>query len=253
MLHAARSHIGLVRQINQDGYRVCDDFQPMRFSVVADGMGGASAGEVASRIAVDTMVEVVREGLTHEDFDPVELLQTAVSEANRQIWEAAQQTRAYAGMGTTLVAALFNESQVVFANVGDSRGYLLQADSLRQVTNDHSLVAELVRRGQLTEEEAQRHPQRNIITRSLGTAEHNQPDVDVVSWQPNDVLLLCTDGLSNMVTASELEQHLLRLREARSNDDVGRVADQLLALALDRGGPDNITLVLVVHREEEPR
>ncbi|MBX6352230.1 MAG: Stp1/IreP family PP2C-type Ser/Thr phosphatase [Thermoflavifilum sp.] len=253
MLHAARSHVGRVRQVNQDGYRVCDDFQPMRFSVVADGMGGASAGEVASRIAVDTMVEVIREGLAQDGFDPVELMHTAVSEANRQIWEAAQQTRAYHGMGTTLVAALFNESQIVFANVGDSRGYLLQDDALKQVTQDHSLVAELVRRGQLTAEEALHHPQRNIITRSLGTSEHNLPDVDVVAWRPSDVLLLCTDGLTNMVTDAELQTHLQRLHDARCNADVEQVADELLQLALERGGTDNITLVVVVHREEEAR
>jgi serine/threonine protein phosphatase PrpC len=249
MLYAARSHIGLVRQVNQDSYSVHMEFSPWQLLVVADGMGGASAGEVASRMAADTVSEVVQSSASHYSDNPAELLLHAVHAANQKIWQTANDVDEYVGMGTTLVAALYNREQVVFVHVGDSRGYLFQHNELKQITKDHSLVAELVRRGQLTEEEAQNHPQRNIVTRSLGTAEHSEPDVNVISWSPGDVLLLCTDGLSNVVSAAELTEMVAQVAHANTDSDVEVVADQLIRLALERGGPDNITLVLVVHRE----
>ncbi|GGJ08176.1 protein phosphatase PrpC [Alicyclobacillus cellulosilyticus] len=250
MLYAARSHIGLVRQVNEDGFAVHADFRPFRLIVVADGMGGASAGEVASKIAVDTVSDYVQSGLRNEGCDPQQLMQEAVFAANQRIWEVAQASEAYLGMGTTIVAALFDDTEVTIGHVGDSRGYLFQDGNLQQVTQDHSLVAELVRRGQITEDEAVRHPQRNIVTRSLGTVAHSYPDVATRRWRPGDVLLLCTDGLTNLVTSSELGDYLRELSGARSEADVDRLADALVQVALDRGGHDNITLVLVVHREE---
>ncbi|CAM3837943.1 Stp1/IreP family PP2C-type Ser/Thr phosphatase [Alicyclobacillus pomorum] len=249
MLYAARSHIGLVRQVNQDCYSVHTELTPWQLLVVADGMGGASAGEVASRMAADAVSQFVRAEIERLSDSPADLLLHAVHEANRKIWDAAKSVDEYVGMGTTLVAALYNHEQVIFVHVGDSRGYICRGQELRQVTRDHSLVAELVRRGQLTEEEAQRHPQRNIVTRSLGTAEHSEPDVDIIQWSPGDTLLLCTDGLSNLVTQQELASLLEPLGQATSDEEVEAVADQLIRLALERGGPDNITLVLVVHRE----
>ncbi|GMA49111.1 protein phosphatase [Alicyclobacillus contaminans] len=215
MLYAARSHIGLVRQVNQDSYAVHNDVGPWQLLVVADGMGGASAGEVASRMASEEVSRFVRNEFEAFADRPQELLVGAVHAANRKIWEAAKTTDEYVGMGTTLVAALFNEEQVIFVHVGDSRGYLVRTQVLQQVTKDHSLVAELVRRGQLTEEEAQRHPQRNIVTRSLGTAEQSDPDVEVLAWGPGDVLLLCTDGLTNLVTHQELSNLLAPLASRR--------------------------------------
>lgn len=250
MLFAAKSHIGLVRQMNQDSFSIQTDLSPWRLLVVADGMGGASAGEVASRMAAETVSRVISEMGIDSTSDPESVLREAIQIANEQIWETANEKKEYVGMGTTLVATLYNDEQVVFANVGDSRGYIYQSGRLEQVTRDHSLVAELVRRGQLTEEEALRHPQRSIVTRSLGTAKYSDADVDANSWSADDVLLLCTDGLSNLVSTAELSEHMQSLQNASSHRDVENVADKLIRMALERGGPDNITLVLVVHREE---
>jgi PPM family protein phosphatase len=249
MLYAAKSHIGLVRQMNQDGFAVHMDLLPYQLVVVADGMGGASAGEVASRLAVESVGSFIAQELKNDAFTPNDLLQSAIHQANQKIWAMAQENDELLGMGTTVVAALFNDREIIFAHVGDSRAYLLRSNGLEQVTKDHSLVAELVRRGQLTEEEALRHPQRSIVTRSLGTLEYSFPDVTKVDWHPGDVMLLCTDGLTNVVTSAELQQHLARLEQATGDADVESVVDDLLRLALERGGPDNITLAIVVHRE----
>lgn len=250
MLFVAKSHIGLVRQINEDVCAVHPEFEPMQLILVADGIGGASAGEVASQLAADAVSRYVHQGLQSNGFDPVTLMRDAVATANSKVWNAAKANEDYEGMGTTLVAALFGERQVVFAHVGDSRGYVFHTNYLRQVTRDHSLVAELVRRGQLTPEEAAHHPQRNVVTRSLGTTNASQVDVDVINWAPGDALLLCTDGLTDLVSESELLAHMNKLPAAKTQQAVEAVADSLIELALERGAPDNITLVLVVHREE---
>lgn len=250
MQYAARSHIGLVRQMNQDGYAVHTDTPPWRLLVVADGMGGASAGEVASQIAVSEVSRTVLTHLSAGDIDAVEVLQHAISSANQRIWESARENPAYNGMGTTVVAVLTDGEALVFAHVGDSRGYFWHADELRQVTHDHSLVGELVRRGQLTEEEALHHPQRNIVTRSLGTTENSAPDIDVMSWTSKDVVLLCSDGLSNLIPGDELAEFLKSASTASTQQALDHIADTLLRVALERGAPDNITLILAVHGEE---
>jgi len=250
MLYAAKSHIGLVRQMNQDAFAIYPHLEPQAFIVVADGMGGASAGEVASRMAIETVSQYVL-GAMHSQSDVTtpQILEEAISAANHEIWQAARTNLAYIGMGTTLVASFYDAQHVVLGNVGDSRGYLFQAGEMMQVTRDHSLVAELVRIGQLTEEEALHHPQRSIVTKSLGTAEFSQPDVDAVTWTVGDMMLLCSDGLSNLVSSVELALYLTRLNDASSNTQVERVVDDLIRLALERGGPDNITLVIVVNTE----
>ncbi|MCL6593422.1 MAG: Stp1/IreP family PP2C-type Ser/Thr phosphatase [Alicyclobacillus sp.] len=250
MLLAVRSHIGRVRHMNQDSFAVWAEQPPLCLLVVADGMGGASAGEVASRLAAETVTAAVADACrTQPHSSPEEWLRSAVQAANRRIWEEAHSSQAYVGMGTTLVAALVYEEQVVLAHVGDSRAYLLHEGQLAQVTADHSLVAELVRRGQLTEEEALHHPQRHIVTRSLGTAEYADPDVSCHPFAAHDVLLLCTDGLSNLVGLDELSARLQPLQAAAVQAEVEQAADELVALALARGGPDNVTVALAVRRE----
>ncbi|MCL6516421.1 Stp1/IreP family PP2C-type Ser/Thr phosphatase [Alicyclobacillus sp.] len=252
MLLAARTHVGLVRPNNQDTYVVRTDVPPVCLVVIADGMGGAQAGEVASKLAAETVSEFVAEACRSAGaaVEPEQVLRDAVQAANHRVWEASRNSAEYVGMGTTLVAALVHDGRVCLAHVGDSRAYVLHDGELAQVTDDHSLVAELVRRGQLTEEEALHHPQRHIVTRSLGTAELADPDVSVRPLADGDVLLLCTDGLSNLVQPAELRASLLRLRGARVQADVERAADELIGLALARGGSDNITVALLVHREE---
>ncbi|QQE80740.1 Stp1/IreP family PP2C-type Ser/Thr phosphatase [Alicyclobacillus sp. SO9] len=248
MLYAAQSHVGLVRQTNQDVFELSDIPATHQYMIVADGMGGASAGDVASRMAVDTVATGLKQALQdHRTEDIPEVLREAVLEANRKVWESSQTHEEYFGMGTTMVAAMFDGNEVVFAHVGDSRGYILMAGSLQQVTSDHSLVAELVRRGQLTPDEAVHHPQRNIVTRSLGTDSQSIVDIDVLKWKEGDVVLLCSDGLTNLVGKEELEHTLFPLQIATTNVEVENVVQKLLQMALHRGAPDNVTIAIAVH------
>ncbi len=202
--------------------------------VVADGMGGAQAGEVASRMAV----EAFEQGLP-ESGSPEERLASRVQEANQRIHELSQAEPEHEGMGTTLTAAyLDDDSHVAIAHVGDSRAYLFRDGELKRLTQDHSLVGELVRRGKLTEEQAEEHPQRSIITRALGP----EPSVEVDTWsypvKHGDILLLCSDGLTSMITEEKIVEVL------ESSRTLEEAADRLVREANDAGGRDNITVVL---------
>jgi PPM family protein phosphatase len=219
----ALTDAGRRRRRNEDAY-VCE---PPLFAV-ADGMGGAQAGEIASRLAA-TVLRGAKPG------DVVELIQ----EANRQIYERSSEDEAVSGMGTTMTVALFESGTVRIGHVGDSRAYLIRDGRLEQVTEDHSLVAELVRSGKLSPEEAEVHPQRSVITRALGT----EPDVDVdafsVPARPGDVFMLCSDGLTSMVA----DEQILEL-VGRERSNLKATAKALVDAANRGGGEDNITVVL---------
>ena len=239
-MRVAASHAGTdpgrKRRINEDSFVLA----PPLFAV-ADGMGGAQAGEVASGLAAGALEESGANGGGERRV--IELIQ----EANRRVHERATTDAATAGMGTTMTVALVEpDGRVVFGHVGDSRAYLLRDDKLEQLTNDHTLVAELVRRGELSPGEAEVHPQRSVITRALGT----DPDVDVdtfaIDAQPGDVYLICSDGLSSMIDASAIEAIL---REHRT--DLGAAAKALIQAANRGGGEDNITAVLFAVDEEQ--
>ena len=232
MLRAAettcKTDTGRQRRDNEDSA-----FARAPVFVVADGMGGAQAGEVASRIAV----EAFEQGLPDQG-SPEERLAERVREANQQIYERSRADRGRAGMGTTLTAAYVDDTHVAIAHVGDSRAYLFRDGSLQRLTQDHSLVDELVRRGKLTEEQAAEHPQRSIITRALGP----EPDVEVDTWtypaRAGDVVLLCSDGLTSMIS----EERVRAILAEHSNLD--EAADALIREANEAGGRDNITVVL---------
>lgn len=274
MLYTAKSHTGLVRQMNQDSFAV-HVIGSWTLAVVADGMGGAAAGEIASQMATEVIVREVESQLTPGN-DPTSALRDAIFKANQEIWKKSRSDVDYLGMGTTLVAALYDDETVVLGHVGDSRAYRFTNGQLEQITRDHSLVAELVRRGQITADEALSHPQRNVVTRSLGTSELSDPEIDTLTWTSGDMLLLCTDGLTNCVTSEELSLHLSTLstlmkgadgggaHERRAAEETGspgssldvaqkefdQAAEALVDLTLERGAPDNITLVLTLHRKE---
>ncbi|MGN6169666.1 MAG: Stp1/IreP family PP2C-type Ser/Thr phosphatase [Solirubrobacteraceae bacterium] len=225
----AKTDTGRQRRSNED----CALARPPVF-VVADGMGGAQAGEVAAGIAVEAFAQ----GLTGSGTVEQRLASRA-REANRRIFDIASTQRERAGMGTTLTAAYLDESELVLAHVGDSRAYLFRDGSLTRLTQDHSLVDELVRRGKLTEEEAAEHPQRSIITRALGP----EPDVAVDTWtypvRAGDLLLLCSDGLTSMVSEERVGEILARSQPLES------AAQDLINEANQAGGRDNVTVVLV--------
>ena len=227
---------GKKRRRNEDSYVIA----PPLFAV-ADGMGGAQAGEVASGLAAAALEESGADGGGERRV--IELIQ----EANRRVHERATTDATTAGMGTTITAALVEpDGHVVFGHVGDSRAYLLRDDQLEQLTDDHTLVAELVRRGELSPGEAEVHPQRSVITRALGT----DPDVDVdtfsIGAQPGDVFLICSDGLSSMVDSSDIEEILRRYRT-----DLPAASKALIQAANRGGGEDNITAVLFAVEEGE--
>jgi PPM family protein phosphatase len=226
---AGLTDAGKRRRHNEDAY-VCD---PPLFAI-ADGMGGAQAGELASRLAAASVGRADAGELTGRDR-----VVALVEEANRSVYERAAGDEAVSGMGTTMTIALVEDDVVWIGHVGDSRAYLVRDRNLEQVTDDHSLVAELVRSGRLTEEEAYSHPHRSVITRALGT----EPDVDVdtiaVRPRPDDVFLLCSDGLTTMVD----DDRILALVES-GHGDLERAARALVDEANAAGGEDNITVVL---------
>ncbi len=220
---------GRRRRRNEDAY-VCE---PPLFAI-ADGMGGAQAGEVASGLAAAVLEEATG------DERGEERVASLIQEANRRVFQRSNEDAATSGMGTTMTVALLDSSDgtIAFGHVGDSRAYRVRGGELEQLTDDHSLVGELVRSGRLSPEEAESHPQRSVITRALGT----EPDVDVdtftVDAEPGDVYLLCSDGLTDMTSTRDI------LAAVEASNDLDDVARALVRAANDGGGEDNITVVL---------
>lgn len=243
MLTAALSNIGRVRQVNEDRCWVGALGGGIAIALVADGMGGHQAGDVASQSAVDTFRGAFEQHAEKRSLSEQEgrmLIRQAIAEANETIYAMASRDDRYHNMGTTVVAALMLPGTAVIGHVGDSRAYRVGAGRIEQLTTDHSLVNELVRSGQLSAEEAANHPRRNVLTRAIGTDPEVEIDVQSVKWLPEDVLLLCSDGLSNMVSDE-------RIAEVVSDDSLALEikADHLIQLALEGGGDDNVTVVLL--------
>ena len=232
------THAGKVRQNNEDALLVGGGEDETLF-VVADGIGGFEAGEVASSLAIDVL----------KDLQPDQPFKAAIGEANRRIVAAGRGDEKLSGMGTTVVAIRFGGKQgepvAEVAHVGDSRAYLVRGGDMNPITEDHSLVAELVRSGDLTRDEAAEHPQKNLITRALGADEEVDVDTAIVSIEAGDRILLCSDGLSDMVSETGISEIL-----AEYPDDPERAARVLLSAALDAGGNDNITVVVVDVKEQ---
>ncbi len=226
----ARTHQGLVRMNNEDSLWV-DDTKGIY--VVADGMGGYAAGEVASQMAIEAMKQMVAEN----PQPSLARLFSAVNHAGEEILNATKTHPDWTGMGTTLSLLWETDRYMYAAHIGDSRIYLFRDGELRQMTEDHSLVAEFLRSGLITAEEAKVHPHRNIITRALGTEGNNEPDILALEKRIDDLWLLCTDGLYGMVEEETIQQIL-------SGDDPEGMADALLAAALDGGGRDNVSFII---------
>lgn len=232
---AARTDVGNVREHNEDSF-----LEKSPLFVVADGMGGHEAGEVASRIAVQTM-----EANIPKSSNP-EALAAAVVKANEAVLRGAEDGTGRPGMGTTLTAALIFDNEVTIAQVGDSRAYLLHNNELQRITRDHSLVADLIEQGRLTEEEARFHPQRSVITRALGSDPQMQPDIYSLPVEDGDRLLLCSDGLSSMVSDEAIEMVML------ANEYPQDACDALVDEALAAGGLDNVTVIVIDPLGEPP-
>lgn len=234
---AAKSDKGRVRTNNEDCLRVNE---PLGLFIVADGMGGHAGGEVASAVAVEAIDTYVQSHLTGpEPADHIAtLLQTAIHQADAAIQTYARRHPKLEGMGTTVVVALCRGDQVHIAHVGDSRAYLLHNGELRQLTEDHSVVTQLLKAGQLTPEEARSHPFRHMITRYLGNG-NAFAEISYLTWQPGDYLMLCSDGLTNMVEDAHIAELILQ-----GGTDVETACEALVERANANGGEDNISVIL---------
>ena len=241
MQYWALTDLGAVREQNQDAYQVEKLDKNTLLCVVCDGMGGAKAGNVASTLAAETFTQEVKKSWSSDlTGDKLEkMLRGAVKLANFTVYDQAQQVKDYNGMGTTLVAALIRGKKATVVNVGDSRAYFVTADGIKQITTDHSLVQMMIARGELTPEKAKRYPGKNLITRAIGTEEQVECDVFNLDVGKETCILLCTDGLSNLMDDQEI------LFEIAHSQDRGDCCQRLLDIAKKRGAPDNVTSVLV--------
>lgn len=232
--------LGNVRRQNQDFYDIVTLHPNQLLLVVCDGMGGAKSGNVASRLATEVFVGEVRR-TAREDMNAGQIgqmLRDAVSLANQAVFEQSKVSSDFTGMGTTLVAAVLLPDRAVIANVGDSRAYIFDKDGIRFMTVDHSLVELMVRRGEITREQAKTHPSKNLITRAVGTEANVDCDLYNQELRPGDAVLLCSDGLSNEMADQEI------LFEVVHGVQKDGCCQRLLDIAKGRGAPDNVTVVL---------
>lgn len=232
---------GIVRRENQDScaYEIIEDGD-LAWGVVCDGMGGAKAGDIASKMAVETFCAHLEQLRDLEGPPPAaDLLLAAAEDANRVVYLKAETDRDCVGMGTTLVGMILRGTTLWVVNVGDSRAYHITKQAIRRITRDHSVVEDLVQKGRITPEEARLHPRKNLITRALGAEEHVRADLYRLDLKEGDCLLLCSDGLSNIVTDQEI------LYEIIHGGEKADCCRRLLDIAMSRGAPDNVTAVLL--------
>ena len=234
---------GAVRSMNQDSFFVGPvgtlDGKEVILCLVCDGMGGAKAGDLASATAREQFVEAIKTDIAAGNGNFRVIMADAASKANRTIMELSESNPDYQGMGTTLVAALLCGDRTTVINVGDSRCYIIKDNEIKQVTKDHSLVEDMVDKGELSREEAWRHPRKNLITRAVGTEHNVQCDTFEVELDEGNYLLLCSDGLSNIVNPQEM------LFEVLYGDSSDTAADRMMEIALGRNASDNVTIVLL--------
>ncbi len=235
-----KTDVGRVRSSNQDAFICGQISDSVLFVVVCDGMGGANGGNVASTMAVkvisNRILDVYREGLS--DHSIHNLLETAITAANMEIYDASMADLELRGMGTTVVVTIIAEQRLYIAHVGDSRAYLVKSDTMEQITRDHSIVQAMVEKGQLTEDQARTHPRKHFITRALGVDDSVECDYNEYTLSETDSLLICTDGLTNLLETDDIYR-LVQSGDAES------APERLIHAANMAGGSDNITVVLV--------
>ncbi|ANE47482.1 serine/threonine protein phosphatase [Paenibacillus swuensis] len=240
MKSAYLTDIGRIRPVNEDRVQVESLQSGFYLAVVADGMGGHQAGETASQTAVEQIIASLQS--VHKEMSIGQLEQSvkdAILKANHEIYTIASSQDQLRGMGTTVDVVLAADHFIIVGHIGDSRVYKLSEGNLRQLTEDHSFVNELVKSGQISSEEAIHHPRRNVVTRALGTEPHVEPVIQHLYWNEEDILLLCSDGLSNMVESEDL------LRILAGENNLEGKARELVRLALEEGGDDNISAALL--------
>lgn len=242
------SDVGCVRELNEDCFCIdgFDENAEKGFCIIADGMGGHNAGEVASQNAVKVMAEELK-ALSIEESKGLNVpgyLNNAVNKANERVYKMSEENIVHSGMGTTVVAAAISDKTAYIANVGDSRSYAMRGDEFVQITTDHSVVFEMVLSGTITKEEARNHPQKNIITRAVGTDKRVKADVFEYNYLSGDVMILCSDGLSSMVDDTEIAEVI------KTTETSEETAKKLVETAKQRGGLDNITVICIRFKQE---
>lgn len=238
----AKTDTGKVRESNQDSYAAGELASGVAWAVVCDGMGGNAGGNIASNTAVkmisDHITSCYRDGMSTSSIKNI--LVSAITNANLSIYDMSRANSELKGMGTTVVAAVVKDNTICVAHAGDSRAYVISLDDIEQITRDHSVVQEMVENGQITKEEAKVHPRKNLITRALGVDEQIRIDFDEIDIKDDEVLLMCTDGLTNYVETDDIYK-------ITSSGKYYEFADKLVDLANNNGGGDNITVVVVAY------
>ncbi len=241
MRYSAKSHAGMKREKNQDSYAIIDGSKNgPYFFIIADGMGGHNSGEVASKMAVDFAVNYVEgNNIEISRSNLPGFVKTMIGKANAGIYNKSLEKLEHNGMGTTFIVAAVKGENVQIGHIGDSRVYFINNKKMRKVTSDHSLIEELVKSGSITKEEAVNHPRKNVITKALGCMSEVEIDIYEVNAEKGDIMLLCTDGLTNMVDEERIESILLE------NDDPEKACEALINKANSSGGEDNVTVIVI--------
>ena len=237
----ARSDIGMIREMNQDNYFISDPNDEIKLFIVADGMGGYKGGEIASALAIESAKSYIKnnfEETNREKEKILDLIKNAIEYANMVVYERSKEVEELNGMGTTLDVVIIQSGRLYIGHVGDSRVYRLRKDFFRKLTTDHSYVEQLVRQGNITKEEAYNHPKKNMLTKALGCTAFVEPDVMVKGFQKDDILLMCTDGLTNMVRENKICEII--------KENPENACEVLVNKANENGGQDNITAVIIL-------
>lgn len=237
------SNIGKSRKENQDKIYLPSEKSAIKYFIIADGMGGVSGGEIASGIAIETIKDYINENIGNIEFEKEqieELIRGAIAKANKFIFQRAEREEELKGMGTTVVVALLYGNRVYVGHVGDSRIYRIRNNIIRQLTKDHSYVQALLQEGSITKAEAENHPQKNILLKVVGCEEFVEPDIMVKGFIKDDVLLMCTDGLTNMVSVDEIYDVAVRGKK-----DTKKACKKLVDMANANGGYDNVSVILI--------
>lgn len=234
--------VGQIRSHNEDSGGIFFNKAGQMLAIIADGMGGHQGGEIASQLAIDliqTQWESVTEFTSPKDLE--DWITENVQETNETVYNQSKQKSDLEGMGTTIVLAVCMDEFITIAHIGDSRCYIYKNDEFKQITQDHSLVNELIRTGQISMDDAEFHPRKNVLVRALGTEPTVNCEIQTMEWENENKILLCSDGLSNKIADKELEDYI------RKPEEISEIAKQLIDLANERGGEDNISLAIVHH------
>lgn len=239
----AKSDIGMAREMNQDAYYASQPSDTVGLYIVADGMGGYNGGEVASTIAVTATKNYIESNfaqIEHTKEKLQELVKNAIEYANMLVYEKSKEVQELDGMGTTIEVALVQNNRVYIGHIGDSRIYRIRKNFIRKLTTDHSYVEKLVKDGTISRDEAEHHPKKNMLTKALGCTSFVEPDISVKGFLKDDILVLTSDGLTNMVTDEEIYKIV--------TDHIEIATDKLIKKANEAGGLDNITVIIVLNK-----